>query len=85
MFIAENKLLSVMAEEEIPIPASTMVLFIDTQQVDLASKYHSFELVSINYISEGKDFLKAKLSRIELMVGRYLVKCQYELGIGLGK
>lgn len=32
-----------MAEEDIPVPVAAMVPFIDTQQLDSTSKYHSFE------------------------------------------
>lgn len=39
-----------------------MVPFIDTQQIDSTSKYHSFEFVSINYKLEGGVFLEPKLS-----------------------
>lgn len=62
-----------MSEEDIPIPAS-MVPFIDSKQIDSASKYHSFKFVSINYIVESTTFLKHKLPRIELMIDRYLMK-----------
>lgn len=56
-FISRNKLESVMATEDIPVPASIMVPIIDSQQVDAASKYHSFEY------TKGQDFLRTKLSR----------------------
>lgn len=69
-----------MVEEDIPVPASTMVPFINSQQVGSASKYHSLELVSFNYISDGKTFLEPKLSRTELMIGRHLMKLQCERG-----
>lgn len=62
-FISGNKLITVMVEEDIPMPASIVVPFIDTQQTDSASKYHSFEFASVNYILEGKVFLEPKLSR----------------------
>lgn len=50
-----------MAEEDIPMPTSTMIPFINTHQVDLASKYQWFKSGSINYIAEGKTFLESKL------------------------
>lgn len=63
-----------MAEEDILMSASIMVTFIDTHQVDLTSKYHSYEFVSVNYTFEGKTFLEPKLLRAELMIGRYFMK-----------
>lgn len=62
-----------------------MVPFIDTQQIDSTSKYHSFEFVSINYILEGGVFLEPKLSNGRIMIGWYLMKWQYEPGASLGK
>lgn len=50
-----NKLVPIMAEEDIPVLVSTMVPFIDLQQVDPTSKF-----VSDNYISENKAFLESK-------------------------
>lgn len=47
------------------------------------SKYHSFEFVTVNYILEGGIFLEQKLSRMELMIRRYLIRRQYEPGTGL--
>lgn len=61
-FISANKLITIIAEEDTPLPASTMVPFIDTQQLDTVSRYHSFEFVTGNYISEGGIFLELKLS-----------------------
>lgn len=37
-----------------PYAVAAMVPFIDSQQVDSGSKYHSFEFVSVNYIPEGR-------------------------------
>lgn len=39
----------------------------------------------MNYIPEGGVFLELKLPRAELMVSRYLMRRQYELGARLGK
>lgn len=61
-----------------------MVPFIDGQQMDSTSKYHSFEFIFVKYIPEGGVFLEPKPSRAELMIGRYLMKRQYELGMGFG-
>lgn len=74
-----------MAEEDINVPASTMVSFFDTQQVDPTSKNHSFQFMTVNYIPEGGIFLEGKLSRTKLMIGRYFMKKRYERGTGLGK
>lgn len=82
-FISGNK--TVMVEEEIRVPASTMVPFINTHQVDPASRYHSFDFVSVNYIPEGKTFLEPKLYRCRINASHYFMKCQNEPGIGLGK
>lgn len=41
-FISADKLIPVMAKEYIPVPALTMVAFVDVQKIDHASKYHSF-------------------------------------------
>lgn len=54
-FIFSNKLKFVMDEEDISVPATTVVPFIDTSG-DATSKYHSFEFVSINYILEVRLF-----------------------------
>lgn len=62
-----------------------MVPFMDTEQMDSASIYHSFDVVTVDYIPEGGVFLEPKLSKIEFMVGRYLMKRHYKPGIGLGK
>lgn len=67
-----------MEEEDIPIFASTMVPFLNAQQVDPTSKYHSFEFIIVNYIPEGGVFLEPKLSKAKLMIGRYLMRRQYE-------
>lgn len=40
-FISGNNLITVMAEEDIPVPTSIMVPFIDTQQIDSTSKRRS--------------------------------------------
>lgn len=69
----------------ISVPSSIMLPFIDTHQVDPTSKYQSFEFVLANYIPEGETFLEPKLSRVEMMISRYFMKHQCELGIGLGK
>lgn len=53
--------------------------------VSSISKYHSFKVVSINYIPEGGVILKPKLSKAELMISRCLIKGQYELRTGLGE
>lgn len=45
-----------MAEEDRILPASTMVPCIDAQQVDHAFRYHSFKFVTINYITEPRQF-----------------------------
>lgn len=84
-FILGNKLITVMVEEDIPMPVATMILFINTQQLHSTSKYHSFEFISRNYILEAGDLLELKLWKTELMMGRYLMKKQYEPGTGLGK
>lgn len=62
-----------------------MVLVIDSQQMDLVSKYHYSNLCLINDIPEGRAFIESKLSRFELTISRYLIKRQYKLGTGLGK
>lgn len=43
-----------MGEEDLTVRYSTLVPFIEAQQTDHASSYHSFEIVSVNYILEGK-------------------------------
>lgn len=43
-----------MTEEDLTVPALTMVLFINPQQVDPTSRYHSFKFVLVNYIFNGK-------------------------------
>lgn len=48
-FILGIRLISVMDKEDLIVPTSTMVPFIDAQQVDHASRYHSFKFVSFNY------------------------------------
>lgn len=67
-FISGNKLVVVMAEDDVHVLASTMVQFIDTQQMNTTSKYHYFKFVSVNCIPEGGVFLKPKLSMAELMI-----------------
>lgn len=52
-----------MAEDDIPVPASTLVPFIGSQKMDSAFKYHSFEFVLINNIPEGRAFLEPKRFR----------------------
>lgn len=73
-FKSGNKVITVMIEEDILVPASSMVPFNDTQQMDSTSKCHSSEFVLINYKLEGKVFLEPKLSKAELMIGRPLIK-----------
>lgn len=51
-----------MAKENLTIPTSTTVVFIDAQQVDNASMYYSFKFVSVNFIPERKAVLEPKLS-----------------------
>lgn len=58
----------------LPIPASTIVPFIDTQWMDSTSKYHSFKFISINYLAKGRVFLEAKFPNSELMIDSYLMK-----------
>lgn len=84
-FISGNKLIIVTTEEDTSVPTTVVVPFINTQQLDSASKYHSFEFVSVNYIPEGGAFLEPKLSKTKLMVGRYLIRRQYEPRTDLGK
>lgn len=43
-----------MAVENLTMPSSTLVPFIEAQQVDHTSRYHLFEFVSINYIPKGR-------------------------------
>lgn len=74
-----------MVEEDICVPASTMVPFIVAQQVDPTSKYHFFKFVTTNYILEDGVILEPKLPRLELMVGRYLMRRQDQLGKCPGK
>lgn len=50
--------------------------------MDSISEYHSLEFICMNYILEGEVFLELKLSSTELTTGRYLMKRQYESGIG---
>lgn len=84
-FISVSKLIIIIVMEDIHMPASIMVSFIDRQQVDSTSKCHSFEFMTVNCILEGVIFPEPKLSRKELMIGHYFMKKQYEPKIGLGK
>lgn len=43
-----------MAEEDLTMPFYTVVLFIEAQQIDHTSRYHSLKFVFVNYIPEGK-------------------------------
>lgn len=70
-FISGNRLITIIAEEDIHVLASAIVPFINAQQVDSASKYHSFKFVIVNYIPEGEALLEPKLSHTELMIGLY--------------
>lgn len=74
-----------MAEDDFTVPASTMVPLINAQQIDHASKYHTFKYLSVNYVLYGKVMPKPKLSRTELMVGHSLIDWQHEMWTGLGK
>lgn len=65
-----------MTEEDVTVPASAIVPFIDMQLVNPASKYHSLEFVSINNIPEDGFFFEPKLLRSELMIGRYFLEKQ---------
>lgn len=67
------------------MPTSTTVPFIDAQQINHLSKYHSFECVPVKYIPKCKIVLESELSRTELMIGCYLINRQYEPETGLGK
>lgn len=60
--------MTVMAEEDIHYRPRLWYPITDSQQMDSASKYYSFEFISINYIPEGRAFLEPKLSRVELMI-----------------
>lgn len=71
-----------MAEEDLNIPSSTHAPYVEAQQVDRPSIYHSFEFVTVNLIPGGKNVPRAKLSRRELMIGRYIKDHQYEAGTG---
>lgn len=51
--ITGDKVITVMAEEDISVPITALVPFIDTQQLDSTSKYYSFEFVFVKYILEG--------------------------------
>lgn len=70
-FISRNELISVMAEEDLTVP-STFVPFIKAQQTGHASRYHTFEFVSVTYIHKGKVLPEPKQSNVKLMVGWHL-------------
>lgn len=67
-----------MAKEDLTVPFSIPVPFIEAQQVDHASRYHSFEFVSVNYTPERMVILEPKLSNTQLIASRYLMDRQYE-------
>lgn len=72
-----------MAEEDLTVPALTIVPFINTQQIDHPPSISDSNLIPINYVPEGDA--EPKLSKMELMIGHYLINRQYESGTGLGK
>lgn len=81
-FISRNKLIFVMAEEDLIVPSYALVPFIKAQQIDHTSRYHSFEFAAVNYIPEGKLIPEPNLLNIEHMIGRYLKNHQYKAGTG---
>lgn len=74
-----------MVETDLAVLSSVLVPFIDSQQVDHASRYHSFEFVSDNYKLEDKMTSEPKLSETMLIIGCYLVDRQHKMVTGVGK
>lgn len=55
-FILGNRFISFMLEEDLTVFSSSIVPFINAQQIDHASRYHSLKFVSVNYIPKRRQF-----------------------------
>lgn len=60
-----------MARKDNPNHSSSIIPFIDMQDFREDSKYHAFEFVYVNFIPKGGNVPMRKLSKTELMVGKY--------------
>lgn len=69
-----------MTRKEIHINCSSVILFIDMQEIGEDIQHHAFELVSVNI--KGWYNSQAEVSKTKLMVGKYMMSRDYHLGMG---